>query len=306
MSWLYVSLGIYGAERTVRVIRVLYSGYFVTGMFELCTPTSSGQSAYKIRIRYSQQWDVKAGSFIYVRILTTDGFWQSHPFTAYRSPTALYGSKELQLVCKEKKGLTKKIATRLRCSENYSIILPLLIDGPYGLTIPLSSYSSVLMLVGGIGFTAAYSYASEFRRENLPRKVLFIWVVREEEMISWFQSELEQLSKNEIVDVRIFVTGKEQCGQNLASNSLNSSKSLTNLNSEEILEVPDITTTSQTYYMRPSINTEITSFICSAEFSGVVFTCGPPRFVDEARYSVVHNIEGSPNSVDYFEEAFAW
>lgn len=302
MTWIYVSIGFVALERIARLIRVFNSGYYSKGVFQLCETVSDEPSVFRITISYSQQWEPRAGSYAYIRILTPTAFWQSHPFTVYQLHADEGGETTLQAVCKAKSGLTSQIVEKLLEARNHELVWRVLLDGPYGSAMPIHTYDSLLIISGGIGFTASYSYAPRLNREPSPSRILFIWVIREEEMMSWFQDELRSLSQNRRIELRIFVTRSPDLDPVTSTRS--STKAPAVVHSTEIAQ--DTADLRHVIYAKPKISDEIRIFVHSANGSSAIFTCGPPKFVDEARSAVVNNIEAVSQRIDYFEEAFSW
>lgn len=202
MGWVYASIGVHALERFFRFARVVVSG-FRNEAYAVLYPNNT----FRLSVQYSKRWNVAPGQFCYVRVLTKDLFWQAHPFSVYSSP--IEGDDSLNFAIKAKTGATKKIADYLETQPNKTAVLPVLIEGPYGVHVPVENYETVFLLAGGMGVTATYPYALYLKKLlKYSQKVIFLWVIQDETPLEWFGEEILSLATSPNIEVQIYITRK--------------------------------------------------------------------------------------------------
>jgi predicted ferric reductase len=293
-QWTYACVAIWAFDRAARFFRI-----FLAGINSKADVKIYNNDVLKLKVDYSNIWSSKPGYHAYLSFLRLDSFWESHPFTFYRSPVS--GEENKLVFCiRKRKGMTKRLAATMEAQPNHSKRIPVLIDGPYGCIYSLEKFQTAVLIAGGIGVTATFSYVERMKRSGSTKdqQVVFIWVIRTLNDIEWFRDEINYLLSDDNVDVQIFVTGS---GQESDSSSLSDEKyeDKTETNSLQSLR-------SKISYGKPDLDVVIYEFIKNADSTIGFFTCGPGGMNDKARASVAKHLGAGKAAVEYFEESFAW
>eukprot|EP00842_Homolaphlyctis_polyrhiza_P000856 jgi/Hompol1/1771/HPOL_001939-RA len=224
----------------------------------------------------------KPGQYLFVNIPSIS-YFQWHPFTISSSPEEGFISIHVRIVG----DWTKKAASILGCFEKGVSVksgngVPVIhLDGPYGAPAEdLYNYKVSVLVGAGIGVTPAASLLKSvwykyYRKAPMPlSKLYFIWINRDTESFSWFQSllaSLEETIPTSFLEIHTYLTGNLKIDdiQNIV---LNSSES-------EIDPVTELQ--SQTHYGRPdwkrifqSIRANVPATAGDKVEVGVFF-CGP-------------------------------
>lgn len=308
-KWLYCVLAIWGFDRACRFIRMIVSGLNAKAQVQYFP-----DNVMKFRISYSNLWEAKHGDHIYVSILRLTSFWQSHPFSIYRSPTP--GEENKIVLCmRTRNGITKSLARKCASQKEDITTLPILIDGPYGQRFPLHNYPTVIFISGGIGVTASFSYVDALKRAGRSEKqrLVFIWIIRNRGEIGWFREEIEYLMQNSDVEIRVFITNQGELDPHTGCSSDGERTVDENASKKEKEIVHSIDSDrARTYddfnasYSRPDLDDLVSSYIVEANSNIAFFACGPPTMNDDARAYVSKRLSLGKSRVEYFEESFAW
>lgn len=328
MGWVWIAVGIHVAERVTRIWKTIYSGFSNQAYAELFD-----DNTFRLSVKYSKRWDMAPGQYCYVRILHKNMFWQAHPFSVYKSPDE--GDNELHFAVKAKGGATRKIANYLAAQPRRSAKFSVIIEGPYGVHAPVEKYDTVLLMAGGIGVTATYSYALEAKRmAKRGQRVVFIWIIQNITPLEWFGDEILSLAGTENIELQIYIT-KKFTGQTFSGADESEAETVLEIGAEFQAMHNDneknVTLASERsvrgrpslqkmlpaqriqdqfgYYLfdrRPDVNEEVTKLLRESNGNVAIVSCGPPSFIDGIRLSIVHNLEQTDGRVDYFEEAFSW
>lgn len=160
-------------------------------------------------------WNSTDHVFLSVPSLARKHWIQAHPFTiASRAPSPGQSAVNLDLIIRAQDGFSQDLLQYTKTHARTKVRL----DGPYG------SHSAVRMLrdndlavivAGGsgiaVGWPLVWSVLDSRRMTDaelpieaaLPKKILFIWVVRQKSHSSWVRQEEMQLLKNSGVDIVI-------------------------------------------------------------------------------------------------------
>jgi len=109
--------------------------------------------------RHLEQLAVRAGQYFIWRFLTSDGWWQGHPFSLSAAPNGKY----LRLTIKDSGNYTRLL-------QHLRVGTGVFIEGPYGvLTGARRTRPELLLLAGGIGITPLRALLEELHvgRGNL-------------------------------------------------------------------------------------------------------------------------------------------
>jgi ferric-chelate reductase len=309
---LYAACAVWGADRFVRIFRILLFG-IRDGELKYV-----GDDTIRLSVKQGKFFDPFPGAYAFIYFGTPLKFWQSHPFTIMKSVI-----EEGHIVCyiKSKSGITKSIRDQLEKSPGMTKTMKIAVEGPYGHRSPIERYESVLLLGGGNGIPGLFSHASELVQRGLASKkrVKLIWSIRNAQSLCWFYDELKQLAGSS-VQVDIFITGKspkmileEKPSYSSEKNSESEAKS----ESEKDLVVGESVSADSVvaelssyvnfHYQRPDVDRLIKEeLFAEGDPSVAVVTCGPPKMVDLARHSVATNLVEAKGRVDLFEELQVW
>ena len=135
------------------------------------------------------------GQFFRWRFLTSDGWWQSHPFSLSTAPPAKI--KRLRITVK---ALGDYTATLQRVKPGTRVIA----EGPYGaVTAARRGPRKVALLAGGAGITAIRALAEAFA-DGPPHEVVLLYRVNENREIV-FRAELDALAQRGGLDVHYLI-----------------------------------------------------------------------------------------------------
>ncbi|KAK9494524.1 ferric reductase NAD binding domain-containing protein [Lipomyces doorenjongii] len=325
--YLYVAVTIYAVDRLIRLVRVLSGN--VSGYAEI----HANADATQIIIKPLVPFKYRPGQYAFLYVLRFN-LWQSNPFSVVQTRDNKY-----IFVAKRRRGVTSKLHGYAVDRDTHRARIWL--EGPHGTSYPFGKYESVLLLAGGIGITAAISYAVHLKDKGRKQQVAFLWVVREKASVSWIASQLRHIAENDFIEVHVFVTSGEKeaaegkieifqfeevmDGDDLSSLSdcrtvfemdLDDDDRLykepvfddnydSNGMSEQLFD-KFFPSTVHFHYYRPRISRIVRDSMNHESKSLAVFACGPVRMLDEARSAVLENLDDkSGKRIDYFEDAFA-
>jgi predicted ferric reductase len=293
LQFLYSSIAIWAFDRILRIVKISWSGIAYADV------RLHNEDVLEFRVDYSRRWKAYSGSYAFIHVVKVSWFWQSHPLTLLNSPRALDRGK-LVMYAKVKEGLTSGIRKLLTTTPNNCLRVPVLIDGPYGISYNIGHYGSVVFIAGGIGVTATYSYASQLKSDLCTRqRIVFIWVIPHAGHLHWFADELADLTSDPRIEVQVYMTGKQ-------SSSLTSVVASTE-GSEETPEFYKIDGSMFGRTQKPDIKKIVCDEIARANHSLAFLVCGPSSMNDDVRSTVSQRLTTARKvRVDYYEEAFSW
>lgn len=259
------------------------------------------------------------GAYVYIYVPSIY-FWQSHPFTIAEwsevfklegsvseavpvpAATATKDNRDLpegssgsqseskaeisgtsfDLLIRPQRGLTGKLHSKV-VGNHGPLKMNVLIEGPYGHTAPMSQYDTAIYIAGGVGISATLPYLQQAVsvKHGRTRHIVFIWIVRTSQALTWIQDELCKLLQEAAsplaVDMELYVTKEAE---------------------SDTIPMPLITSV----YLggRPDLAKRIHNCVTVAPSSVAVLACGPPSMNDDVRLAV------SEEGIPYFEDAFAW
>lgn len=182
--------------------------------------------------------------------------------------------------------------------KNYAAAGPtslnVLVEGPYGETNPLHTFSSILFVVGGTGIAAPLSYlASLLESTSKTTRIHILWAVREHGFLTnVLERDFREILKERGADDKLVLTvhvtqeateeGKdEDLGEGMQCCLLKAGR-------------PDV-------YAAVEEEAEL-------EVRGglAVVACGPAQMADDARRATVDALTRGHRGIEYFEESFKW
>ncbi|CAE6491999.1 unnamed protein product [Rhizoctonia solani] len=307
LNWLYVAVGIWLADRSLRLISVWKNGLQgsigrTTGSAIAELVPNSAQNIIKLTIFPGLEPSlVKPGVhyFLYFPSLGRRP-WENHPFTVASwnisevSTNASAGSANdhshdadiekvqiksqsrpssqpsITILVKPHAGITQTLLNHL-LFKGQSSSIPVSLEGPYGDVYPLHLFERVVLIAGGIGVTPAISYARDLSARG--RSVALVWASRDAGLIQAVRPMLP-----DSIDVKIHYTGvNEQMDQ----------------------DVPNL---------RPNI-VQLVQEQVAAERNGRVafFVCGPAQMVDQVRTACVDCIGDKvpADKIGFYEDSFS-
>lgn len=300
MQWVWCAVAVWAFDRFLRAVRILYSGINAKAQVQLYP-----HNVMKFKIDYSNWYNIPSGAHAYIHMFPL--FWQSHPFSIYRSPVP-GEEKKMVLAIRKRGGISKTLAHKLSNIPDGQQSMHVLIDGPYFQRFHLANYQTVVFVAGGIGVTATFGYIDSLKRAERSEKqqLVFIWVVRNRVELEWFKEELDYLHADSGIEIRIFITNQGE----IDPHTISSSDAEGDSQEKEVEKGSDSDRVRaveyNAIYTKPDLHELISSYVTESDGSIAFLACGPPSMNDDARASVTENLSRSKGRIEYFEESFAW
>jgi predicted ferric reductase len=165
--------------------------------------------------------------------------------------------------------------------------LRVLIEGPYGHTIPLHTYPNILFVVGGTGVAVPLSHLSNLlSTTSQVQSVKIVWAVREHAFLVSVLRDFSGFLSDERVEMEVHVTSDDEAKDDVLSEDLKSVRVMTH---------------------RPDVRAAVEHAARNAGQERLaIVACGPAPMADEARKASVDMLAKGYRGVDYFEESFKW
>jgi len=181
-------------------------------------------------------------------------------------------------------GFTSRL--KLHCLLNPKK-LSVLVDGPYGQTIPLHTFSNILFIVGGTGITVLSSHLSRLLSSSPHvQKVKVVWAVREHAFLRSVLHHLAGSLQDERLEMAIHVTRDGEAKEDVLG--------------EEAGNV-------RIHSRRPNVRTVVQNAAQEAGEQGLaIVCCGPALMADLTRKASVEMLGNGHHGIEYFEESFKW
>ncbi|CAK7221776.1 hypothetical protein SBRCBS47491_004643 [Sporothrix bragantina] len=239
-GYLYPVVAIWGFDRAVRIVRVLYCNLhvkFSKGFIHNETTVRYFADADLLRIEMSP--GVRApfkpgpGQYYYLYQPMALLGWENHPFTlgAYTtkdmpaghngvasmtSITSIAGSYESSLVfyVRPYDGWTQRLRKQCQKAADGIVHPKLLIEGPYGEKADLHHFDTLLLFVGGTGIASAVPYILDHiqRAENGTTRttnIQLIWSGRQKAMFEHIaDTELRDALQRNDFHANFYITGR--------------------------------------------------------------------------------------------------
>lgn len=307
-EFVWASVAIWVLDRFLRIIRIMASS--VTAKAE-CKVYP--EEIVKVKIDYSNFWGPSPGDYVFVYFMKpVFGRWENHPFTTYPSPVP-GEEKKLVMCIRAREGKTRQLHNYICNMPKREMSCHVLLDGPYGQRFPIENNDSILLIAGGIGVTATYSYAAKLRALGERKQIIFLWTIRSLENLLFFKEELEFLLKDDRIQVQIFLSESSgsaspvinEKGTTDSSSPVPIPINISSLNEKYGAEIPE-SFMSRVIYGRPNLPEIVHHHVSSTDGSSGVLVCGPPTMNDDVRAAVTKEINESKRQVDLYVEAFNW
>lgn len=168
-------------------VLLVQSGLFVrtNGLFRYHysrANISQAGGAVRIRIHSQRRLRIKTGQYInlWIPFVSFWSFTQSHPFVVIS--WAAGEQDNLDLFIEPRRGLTRDI---LYHAKNSHVFNPLVMfSGPYGKSVSMEGYETILMVASGFGIAAQLPYLKRLihgynAREVRARRIHLIWQIED-------------------------------------------------------------------------------------------------------------------------------
>lgn len=165
--------------------------------------------------------------------------------------------------------------------------LNVLIEGPYGHTVPLRSFTNILFIVGGTGIAVPLSHlAHVLSTSSRVQSVKIVWAVREYAFLASVLRDFRGLLSDERMEMEVHVTRDDEAKDDVLGEALKSVRLMAH---------------------RPNVHDTIVEAARDAGQQPLaIVACGPALMADQARRASVQMLGKGHRGVEYFEESFKW
>ncbi len=296
ITLLYGVIGIWVADRAIRIIRLL----FRNGSGSTAVVQAMPGDACRITINMARPWSFKAGQHAYL-YLPSIGLWTSHPFSIAWSdetekPEKLAMTRQdilsmrkasMSFIIRGRTGFTGNLVKKAKASPG-GFTTKAFAEGPYGAVDPMTSYGTVMLFAGGVGIAHQVSYiralvAGYANGTVATRQVILVWIIQSPEHLEWIQPWMDSiLAMEKCADILRILLFVSQSSQEMHSPSAK----------------------VQMYPGRPNIESLIDVEIESQIGALGVSVCGSGGLSDDVRRAV--RTRQYDSNIDFIEEAYSW
>ncbi|RBR10388.1 hypothetical protein FVER53590_12507 [Fusarium verticillioides] len=303
-------------DRVIRGMRIMA---FNPKFWDTKALITYNEDAHMIRVTVptcSSLYSIEPGTFYYIMVLNQRNFWESHPFTVATisgsgrcdtdtleedAPLLNHGSsgevgpasgksqREMTFLIRPYDSFTSRLRAYAEEERPKPATARVVIDGPYGKTLPLQRFEKALFIVGGSGIAVPLSYLHKLTTlSSKPSRIEVHWAVRQSAFaVDVLNTDLSDILGNDRVEINIYLTagdvdGRIACDETIYRLAEWRSK---RLNVEEIIDG---------------------ALEDDYEGSIAVVTSGPAKMADESRCVVAARTVPSLPPIEYFEESFQW
>ncbi|GAA6004107.1 hypothetical protein JCM10207_002429 [Rhodosporidiobolus poonsookiae] len=232
--------------------------------------------------------------------------------TGWSDQSAAENSASFELVLKKYSGFTSRLAKavskegKLGAAEKVKI----LVEGPYGENVKLSTVDKVLLVAGGSGVAASTAHLAELAQARAARtlktqQIVLVWAIRELSTVHIllpYLSRLQSLLPNGSLSLYIYHTG--------ALSSLDKSSASAEATLALFHPVASLLAggAPQLRTGRPYLGEHVDALVGQGE-KAAVSACGPTGMCDAAREAVRSRLgrDGwTSDSLEYHDEVFTW
>lgn len=216
---IYVSLGIWAVDILIRIGRIAFVNMSifldpVSGSSRMTQAQVSllESDVINVKVKTPINWNMGPGQYVFIHF-SKFSLLQSHPFSVV-GPSD--DGESFQLMCKARGGITKRVHKALSSdSMRGPQLMPVLIEGPYGVHCPVQRYDTVLLVAGGIGITGIIPYAEHLVNDVTKQQhIILIWTVGNLEEFTWVQDRLLKLNKTGKIDLCLYTTKNSKVLEN--------------------------------------------------------------------------------------------
>jgi predicted ferric reductase len=311
MPYLHAVAWLWGLERGIRVLRLVYRNFSRTRMTSVVVQALPGE-ACRVTFTMPRPWTFKPGTHVFIT-LPSISLWQSHPFSVAwseemptyadslsikdmeKSESDIEGQLEqtetcMSLVVHKRAGMTANLYNKAIAAPAGQLYMRGFVEGPYGGLEKLHSYGTVVLFAGGIGITHQVPHVRDLiagyhNGTIATRKITLVWIVRTTEHLEWVRTWMDKVlampGRRDVLKILLFVT-KPKSPREVISPSA----------------------TVQMFPGRPNAQAIIDKEINERVGAMCVTVCGPGGLADGVRQAVRSRVEVA--NVDFVEEAFTW
>lgn len=318
-------LWIWLADRMIRVARIVYLNFTITGKHTSVVIEALPGEACRLTFQLPRHIEIRPGSHVYA-YLPRISWWQSHPFSIAwtnsdsEPPTGVDGARfsvypgkvpkspgflenqslvpvwkrkkqptSLSLIVAARSGMTRKMYEKARASHSGCIKMAGLIEGPYAGHARLASYGTVVMFAGGAGIT---HHLIQIR--HLIASAYADTVATRKIVLVWTVKDVDAFSwirewMNEIMEMK----GRRDMLKVMLYVTRGKDTDFVSTNG-----------TLQSFAGRCSPGAVLDELLPERCGATMVSVCGPGAFADEVRAAVRERIPYC--SLDLDEESFTW
>lgn len=202
-------------------------------------------------------------------------------------------STKIHFIIRPYAGLTSSLRDMILKSGKPTIELTALLEGPYGETHPLLTYTNIIFIAGGSGIAAVLPYMQEFMlssRSQPTKRVHIIWAARQQTFVrDVLDHELAPAALNPAVKLDLYVTGASP-----------------KLVKDKVVDLDRFDDDIGMRYERPIIGQLLPREVRDSAGSVAVMVCGPAQMADDARKAAVEAVAEGYEGLGYYEEYFGW
>ncbi|AAS52000.1 ADR080Wp [Eremothecium gossypii ATCC 10895] len=296
-GWVWSMVAIYCFERVARIARIV-----LAGGIKKATLTDVGDRVLKMTVEKPKHFKYYPGAYVFVYFISGKDAWfypfQSHPFTVLNTPKI--DGDNLVIYFKVHKGVTQQLLNRIFLSGKESIEYKVLLEGPYGNTIPRLAAPDrrYVGASAGLGVAAVYPHFVSLLDKESQFTHSFYWIINDLSYLHWFSHELRYLADRNC-DIKIIYTRSNESAKELTPDVADSAsaKFVDSLDICRLLLRPDLKEIVEEQILLSSNQAQDVTFISS----------GPSTFNDHFRYAVKSSITGKLQcDVDLEEESYTW
>lgn len=308
----WIPVAIWASDRVIRFLRIAS----IRPLHLSTTATISyDESSNIVRviapISNTSVLQPRPGHFFYLTV-PSDCSWQSHPFTiactsmqsaqaeshveeeallAALDATDSGASDGKAIPCQENvmeflirpyDGFTRRLRDLAMDSSSLGVVL----DGPYGTSVPLHHYRHVCFVAGGTGIVTPLSHlATLLQRGSTATSVSLHWAVREPAFVRTVMSHhLDSHVDSDRFELQLYMSSFHFEG-------------LSTCLSDRVHQ----------HSGRPNIERIVAAAASfAAGDSLAVVACGPDGLLDDTRLAVIHALKSCGGRIDYFQDIFYW
>ena len=314
-----VLIAIWVIERSVRLLTLVYRNLGRQSTNATIEALPGG--TMRVTLRLTRPFRLTPGQYVYLTIPKI-GLWTSHPFSVAWSQTEVrrfplestrvssdvekavtiletpiieedHSSgkpKSISLLVRRRKGFTERLYQKVLCSRFGRLSLYAYAEGPYGSLHSYDSYSSVMLIAGGIGITAQMPHLRHLvlgagKHTVAAKRVLFVWIIRSPEHLEWVRPWMTEIlgypGRREVLRIKIFVTRPRSAR-----------------------EIRSPSSTVQMFAGKPDVGMLVEKEAREQIGAMAVGVCGPGSLSDDVR-DTTRKMQWRRN-VDLVEEGFGW
>ena len=309
---------IWSLDRLIRLVRIAYCSLLPRLLKGVKATATYDRDSEMIRLDvtdFLSDAKIRPGIFYYLYASGAIRGYESHPFTLCsrrRNPgsssttissaeTKAYGTEdctssspsiaESQELChsfliRPYGGFTARLRNQLAASleGRSSSQITVLLEGPYGKSLDLSSYSNILVIAGGSGITAAISYTHHLLQHERV-SVQIVWAVPQKHLVDDLCAhELASVLGNARVAMEVYLTNAAAL--------------------EEDAIVPHAP--YKVHFGRPNVLVAMECARSKCLRNMAIVSCGTPPMSDACRRAIVEVLKQDGPSVAYFDETMTW